>query len=50
MLTVGAGANIPLLALQLMLGRGGPSPVTVRSGVTMLRYYEEIILQPEEMR
>jgi carbamoyl-phosphate synthase large subunit len=48
MLTVAAGGNIPFLALQLMLNQGTPSPVSVRSGVTMLRYYEEIILQPED--
>jgi carbamoyl-phosphate synthase large subunit len=48
MLTVGAGGNIPLVALRLALKQGDPQPVTVLSGVTMLRYYEEIILQPEE--
>jgi carbamoyl-phosphate synthase large subunit len=42
-LTVAAGANIPFLALKLMLDHPVARPV-VRSGLTMLRYWEEIIL------
>ncbi len=46
MLTVAAGGNIPLLALKLMLGDPADKPV-VRAGVTMLRYWEEVILDEE---
>jgi len=41
MLTVAAGANLPLLALQLMLGEEVIVP-PIRAGVVMLRYWEEI--------
>lgn len=43
MLTVRAGANLPLLALKLMLGKDITSPV-IRPGVTMLRFWEEVFL------
>lgn len=41
MLTVHAGANIPFLALKLMLGKDVVPP-NVQAGVTMLRYWQEI--------
>jgi carbamoyl-phosphate synthase large subunit len=43
MLTVHAGANIPLLALKLMLG-GSVSPPVVRRDMMMLRYWEEVFI------
>lgn len=49
MLTVHAGANLPLLALRLMRGQETAIP-RVRPGVTMVRYYEEIILEEEAGR
>jgi carbamoyl-phosphate synthase large subunit len=45
-LTVAAGGNIPLLALKLMLGDPVTKP-SVRSGITMLRYWEEVMLDEE---
>jgi len=47
MLTVRAGANIPLLALRLMLGES-VDPPRVRTGMMMLRYWDEIFLAGEE--
>lgn len=45
MLTVGAGANIPLLAVKEMLGMPIDEAVCkTRPGVRMTRYWEEIIL------
>ena len=35
-----AGANLPLMALRLALGEH-VEPVSVRPGVTMIRYWEE---------
>ncbi len=46
MLTVHAGANTPLLVLRLMLGENVVPP-TVRSGITMLRYWEETFIAAE---
>lgn len=43
MLTVHAGANLPLLALKLMLGKDITSPV-ISPDVTMLRFWEEVFL------
>jgi len=45
MLTLHAGANLPLLALKLMLGKHVETPA-VHPGVTMLRYWEEVIITP----
>jgi carbamoyl-phosphate synthase large subunit len=42
MLTVRAGANLPLLALKLMSGSPVPEPPIPASGVVMLRYWEEV--------
>ena len=44
MLTVEAGANTPLLALELMLGLPVAKPV-VKSGVLMVRYWQELFLE-----
>lgn len=41
MLTVHAGANLPLMALKLMMGEEIEHP-TIRSNVVMLRYWEEV--------
>jgi carbamoyl-phosphate synthase large subunit len=43
MLTVHAGANLPGLALKLMLGEAVVSP-PIHPDVTMLRYWEEIFM------
>jgi carbamoyl-phosphate synthase large subunit len=40
MLTIAAGGNIPLLALQIMAGEA-VAPVAARPGVLMTRYWEE---------
>jgi carbamoyl-phosphate synthase large subunit len=46
MLTVRAGANLPLIALQIMLGASFTTPAVI-PGVLMLRYREELIVQGE---
>lgn len=46
MLTVNAGANLPVLALKLMLGQE-IAPITIRPGVTMLRFWEELFVTQE---
>jgi carbamoyl-phosphate synthase large subunit len=46
MLTVHAGANLPVLALKLMLGQA-VTPAAIRPGVTMLRFWEEIFVTGE---
>ena len=48
MLTVHAGANLPLLALKLILGEQ-VRPFTARSGIMMLRYWEEVFVQEEDI-
>ena len=45
-LTVAAGGNIPLLTLELALGRE-ISPVSIQSGVKLARYYRDFIIMPE---
>lgn len=46
MLTVNAGANLPVLALKFMLGQE-IAPITIRPGVTMLRFWEELFVTQE---
>jgi carbamoyl-phosphate synthase large subunit len=47
MLTVRSGANLPLLALKLMLGKS-ILPPKVQGGVMMLRYWDEVFIQQEK--
>lgn len=48
MLTTYGGANIPWLALQLMKGKSLPF-IPTRSDIIMLRYWEEIIVDEEDI-
>jgi hypothetical protein len=41
MLTVHAGANIPLMIIRRLLGQE-VAPVRTRAGVLMVRYWEEM--------
>jgi biotin carboxylase len=43
MLTVMAGANIPLMSIQLMMGRRFSVP-SIQPNLIMTRYWEEIML------